>query len=183
MGAPLLAGRPPGVLWLFALGFWSLEFFVAIAREGSDFGSRLQSHVTLRVHDRLGQVVPVELAPFLKRAPRQGSFEMPVLMGPKQQRACRLLCSPVPPAVANARRRRAKQNAQKKGRPPSKRMVARLSWSLYITNAAPAALPTSMMERVYRVRWQVALAFKLATSQAGLACSTSEQPERVLGEL
>jgi Transposase DDE domain len=183
MGTPFLAGRPPGALWLFDRGFWSLEFFGAIAREGSYFVSRLQSQVTLSVHDRLGQVVTLELEPFLKRAPRQGSFEMPVLIGPKQQLACRLLCSPVPPAVANARRRRAKKNAQKTGRTPSKRMLARLSWSLYITNAAPEALPTSMLESVYRVRWQVELAFKLAKSQAGLARSTSEKPERVLCEL
>jgi hypothetical protein len=183
MGTPFLAGRPRDALWLFDLGFWSLEFFVAIAREGSYFVSRLQSQVTLSVHDRLGQVVTLDVETFLKRVPRQGSFEIEVLLGPKQQLACRLLCSPVPPAVANARRRRAKKNAQKKGRTPSKRMLARLSWSLFITNAAPEALPTTMIESVYRVRWQVELAFKLAKSQAGLAHSTSEKPERVLCEL
>ena len=72
----------------------------------------------------------MDMETLLKRMPRQGSFEIPVLLGPKQQLACRLLCSPVPPAVANARRRRAKKKAQKKGRTPSKRMLPRLSWSL-----------------------------------------------------
>jgi Transposase DDE domain len=153
MGTPFLAGRPPGALWLFDLGFWSVEFFVAIARAGSYFVSRLHSQVTLSVYDGLGQVVALELDPFLKRVPRQGCFEIPVLLGPKQQVSCRLLCSPVPPAVANARRRRAKRTAQKKGRTLSKRTLARLSWSLFITNATPEALPTTMIESVYRVRW------------------------------
>ena len=183
MGKPFLAGRPPGALWLFALGFWSVEFFVALARVGSFFVSRLHSQVTLSVYDRLGQVVPLELEPLLKRVPRQGIFEIPVLIGPKQQVSCRLLCSPVPPAVVNARRRRAKRTAQKKGRTLSQRTLARLSWSLFITNVAPDALPTSMIESVYRVRWQVELAFKLAKSQAGLARRTSDKPERVLCEL
>jgi hypothetical protein len=115
--------------------------------------SRLHSQVTLSVYDGLGQVVALELDPFLKRVPRQGCFEIPVLLGPKQQVSCRLLCSPVPPAVANARRRRAKRTAQKKGRTLSKRTLARLSWSLFITNATPEALPTTMIESVYRVRW------------------------------
>jgi hypothetical protein len=183
MGQPFLAGRPPGALWLCDLGFWSVEFFVAIARQGSFFVSRLHSQVTLSVYDGLGQVVPLELEPFLKRVPKQDSFEFPVLIGPKQQVPCRLLCSPVPPAVANARRRRAKRIAQKKGRTLSQRTLARMHWSLFITNATPDALPTSMIESVYRVRWQVELAFKLAKSQAGLARRTSEKPERVLCEL
>jgi hypothetical protein len=133
LGTPFLAGRSPGALWLFDLGFWSLEFFLAITRAGSFFVSRLQPQVTLSMQDRLGQVVPLELEPFLKRVPHQGGFEIAVLLGPKQQLPCRLLCSPVPPAVANARRRRAKRNAQKKGRTLSQRTLARLSWSLFIT--------------------------------------------------
>jgi hypothetical protein len=61
-----------------------VEFFVAIARAGSYFVSRLHSQVTLSVYDGLGQVVALELDPFLKRVPRQGCFEIPVLLGPKQ---------------------------------------------------------------------------------------------------
>jgi hypothetical protein len=61
--------------------------------------------------------------------------------------------------------------------------LARLSWNLLVTNAPAAALPTTAIESVYRVRWQVELAFKLAKSEAGLAQSASAKPERVLCEL
>jgi hypothetical protein len=40
-----------------------------------------------------------------------------------------------------------------------------------------------MIASVYRIRWHVEWAFKLAKSQAGLARSTSAKPERVLCEL
>jgi hypothetical protein len=125
-GAPR-AGRPPGALWLFALGLWSLEVCLAIARAGRFCVSRWQPHIPLRGQDRLGPGGPLTLEPFLQRVPRQGRCALTVRLGPKHQFPWRRLCSPGPPAVANARRLRVQHHAPQKGRPLSQRTWARRS--------------------------------------------------------
>ena len=51
-----------------------------------------------------------------------------------------------------------------------------------MTNAPREWLSTEAIEVVYRIRWQVELAFKLAKTDAGLDKTNSEKKERVLCE-
>lgn len=57
-----------------------------------------------------------------------------------------------------------------------------MAWNLYITNGPKEKLPTSVIEALYKVRWQIELSFKLAKSKACLDETESENPHRVMCE-
>jgi hypothetical protein len=183
MGQSFIYGRACGALWLFDLGFWDLSFLSDIAQAQSYFLCRLQPSVALSVIDTADSVERFDLDSFLQLIPNIIPFEVHVLLGATRNLPCRLICRRVPPDVANKRRRRAHQAAQRKGRTPKQEYLNRLEWTLLVTNAPPELIPTSTAEAVYRVRWQIELTFKLAKSEAGLDKTNSQKPERVLCEL
>jgi hypothetical protein len=183
MGKHLVAGKRKGALWIFDLGFWDLEFFSALALAGSYYLSRLQSQVAVWVKDHTGEIKRFDLDKFLCEAPRTESFEMEAYLGAKQQLPCRLICIPMPSAIAKRRKRQAQAKARRKGRKLTHRALNRLSWGLFVTNASMLLLPTTVVDSVYRVRWQIELVFKLAKSGAALEKTNSQNKERVLCEI
>jgi hypothetical protein len=181
MGAPLLTDKKPGALWLFDLGFWNTAYLAALA-VSSYFLARRQSQTIVYVTDAQGQRVRLDLDRLLARAPRDRAFELAVAVGAREQVPCRLVCVPVPASVANARRRRVRADARRRGQTPSQQRLRRCDWTLLVTNARAEQLPTTSVATVYRVRWQVELAFKLAKSDAGLERTYSGKGHRVLCE-
>jgi hypothetical protein len=177
MGTSFLTGSLRGALWLFDLGFFSCDYLTQIAQTGSYFLCRLQAQVGLSCRDAAGQIVPFDLDRFLLRLPRE-FFEIEVLVGPSQVPA-RLIAAPTPRAQAQERRRRARASAHKHGRTPTQRSLQRCDWTLLLTNAPAAQLPTSIAWEVYCVRWQVELAFKLFKSELHLDETQATEKHRV----
>lgn len=179
MGQQFLAGRPPGALWLFDLGFFSAPFLAQIAQQGSFYLCRLAaSQLNVFCCNATGDPEPFDLDRFLRRAPRQ-LFEIEVVFGPQQEVRTRLILEPVPEKVAAERRRKAHHAAHKQGRTPAQTTLNRCSWTLLLSNASPEKLPTSVAREVYRVRWQVELVFKLFKSDAKLETSLASENHRV----
>lgn len=177
MGAAFLKQAKAGTLWLFDLGFFKVAFLAALAQAKNYFLCRLQAQVQLHCYNAQGQVEKLDLDELLRRAPRE-TFELDVLVGPEQV-AARLIVAPVPREQANQRRRKAHEKARKNGRTPTRKTLARLDWTLLLTNAPPEKLPTSTVLAVYGVRWQVELAFKLFKSDFQMDGTTATEPKRV----
>jgi hypothetical protein len=74
--------------------------------------------------------------------------------------ALRLLARPVAAAAAEAARRRLRRAATKKGRTPDRRSLEAAGYVVLVSTLAPAAWTTAEVLALYRVRWQVELAFK-----------------------
>ena len=178
MGEVFLTGSLPGTLWLFDLGFFKVAFLAAIAAARSFFLCRLQAQVQLWCANTAGGWEKLELDELLRRAPRE-TFEIAVRVGPNQAVDARLIAVPVPPEQVNERRRKARAKAKKQGRTPTQKSLARLSWTLLLTNAPAEKLPTTTVLAVYGVRWQVELAFKLAKSELLLDQTLATEPKRV----
>ena len=179
MGQRFLAGRPSGALWLFDLGFFSAPFLALIAEQKSFYLCRLAaSQLNVFCRNAAGTLEPFDLDRFLRRAPRQ-LFEIEVVFGPRQEVLTRLILAPVPEKVATERRRKAHHAAHKQGRTPTQTTLNRCSWTLLLSNAPTEKLPTSTVRDVYRVRWQVELAFKLFKSEAKLETSFASENHRV----
>jgi hypothetical protein len=177
MGTVFLTHAQAGTLWLFDLGFFQVAFLAALAQVHNYFLCRLQNQVQLRCDKAQGQVEQLDLDQLLRRAPRE-TFESAVLVGPAQV-AARLIAVPVPRAQANERRRKARAKAKKHGRTPTQKTLARLAWTLLLTNAPPEKLPTSTVLAVYGVRWQVELAFKLFKSDLQVDVTQATEAQRV----
>lgn len=182
MGEHFLPGRKAGALWLFDLGFFKAAFLAAIAQAKSFFVCRLPAtQQILWVRNPAGALVQFELDHFLRYAPRE-LFESAVIFGPKKEVSARLLLAPVPPEVAAQRRRKARVKARTHGRTPTRRSLQRCDWTLLLTNASAAQLPTSTVLAVYGVRWQVELTFKLFKSDAQLETTLATEKYRVACE-
>ncbi len=164
-------------LTLLDLGFFKKTRFEAIAAAGGYFLSRLQSQTGVYAQsdaptalDLLSvltaQSAPIgEIAGYLR-----ADHPLPV----------RLVYCRLPPSVVNQRRRKAKAAARRRGEGCSKRHLALLEWSLFITNVPLGWLSSQQVLLVYRVRWQIEWDFKVWKSQARLNYIGEWRLERLL---
>jgi hypothetical protein len=74
--------------------------------------------------------------------------------------SCRLIARRKPPQQAAEQRRRLIQRTREKtGRPPSAGSLAAAEWLIVLTSLPPSEAPEQVLE-IYRLRWQIELAFK-----------------------
>lgn len=149
-----------GDLIIRDLGYFVIRAFQWIMEKGAFFVSRCRADV-LFYDARTGQ--PLNLAAELRQRPL---LDRLVLMG-EQKVAVRLVALPVPEAVANERRRRAKQNRDRRCHPNAQRLFL-LGWTLLITNVPRSLWPPKVLAAIYRLRWRIEMIFKAWKSHLGL---------------
>jgi hypothetical protein len=157
-----------GDLVIRDLGYFVLRVLEQIAATGAYFLSRYRHDVLL--FDASGQ--PIDLAHLLRPGqPWDGN----VLLG-HQKVPVRLVAQPVPEALANERRRRARANRDRRLNPGNKRLYL-LGWNVFVTNVPKAIWPAQAFQPIYRLRWRIEIIFKAWKSHLGLRqlnCRTAE---------
>src|SRR5262249_37107874 len=168
----------PRTLRLADLGYFCLERFAELGRQGVYWLSRLELGVKL--YDAAGTEWSV--AEFLRQ---QASAEVDVLVaaGQKDCLPCRLLAKRVPPEVAAKRRQRLREKAIRKGRRVSQERWELAAWTVYITNVPAAMLSLKEALVLGRCRWQIELLFKLWKNEGHIDESRSAKPWRILCEV
>jgi len=167
-----------GSLTIADLGYFAVGAFSQIADKEAYFLSRYLFGTKLFTPD--GE--EIQLLHTLRSA-TASRIDMAVLLGAKDRLPCRLIAIRAPQEVADRRRQKAKENAQRKGRTPSQAYLALLDWTLFVTNAPAEMLSVPQVVTLYRVRWQIELVFKLWKSYCGLGRIAGWRRERVLTEL
>jgi Transposase DDE domain len=155
----------PGSLSIRDLGYFDLERFRARAAQGAYGISRWQPGTTVLAPD--GQ--PRALWEYLQEHAGSQPVDEPILLGAEQRLPCRLIALRVPPEVANRRRQKTYERAQKHGRVPSAEQLAWCDWTILLTNCPVALLTWKEVVVLYRVRWQIEIMFKLWKSHNHLA--------------
>ncbi len=61
--------------------------------------------------------------------------------------------------MANLRRARAKTNRDHRST-PSKKRLALMDWSMFVTNVSQELWPAQVVAKVYRLRWRIEIIFK-----------------------
>ena len=79
----------------------------------------------------------------------------------------RLVAQPVPEAVANQRRRRARSNRDRRLNPGAEHLYL-LGWNIFVTNVPRSVWPAKVLQPIYRVRWRIEIIFKAWKSHLGL---------------
>jgi len=177
--APLSqAFLPAGALRLADLGYFELNTLQAYDEQKVYFLSRLPSRSVL--YD--GQGHKQRLGALLAAVPGN-AVDAEVHVGADKRLRCRLLALRVPAAVAQQRRQRLHQQAQKKGRKVSAERLALCAWTVYITNAPAQKLSLREALALGRARWQIELLFKLWKSEGRIDKSRGQRPWRVLCEV
>jgi len=168
-----------GALYLTDLGYFALARFQTLAAHQAYFLSRLDTQTAL-VDE--GTHAPLELLTWLQTQ-SENLVEQPFLLGKRTLLPVRLVVARMPQAIAEQRRRTAYANARRKGRTPSAYHLEWLNWSFFITNVPSAMLTPTQVMRLYHVRWQIELIFKLWKSEAALARVAGFRRPRILSEL
>jgi hypothetical protein len=169
---------PPGSLRLADLGYWSVDDLATLDTQQVFWLSRLQAATAVYSLD--GQRRDV-LA--LLEAQHTDAVDLPIQLGATQRLPARLLAVRVPQEVADQRRRRLRETAQRKGQPVSARRLALAAWTILVTNVPPEWLDLREALVLARTRWQIELLFKLWKSHGRVAASRSTKPWRVLCEV
>jgi hypothetical protein len=167
-----------GELHIADLGYYSLEKLAQDHQKGVLWLTRLKFKTLL--WDEQGTAL--DLLSFLNHQ-TQKQLDISVLVGGKQQVACRLLASQVPQEVADQRRRHIKEQYRKEGRQPSEKLLQLAAWTLILTNVPQDKLSLKEALVLLKVRWQIELLFKLWKSYLYLDQWTSQNPWRILTEI
>jgi hypothetical protein len=142
------------------LGYWALHVFQAILLKGAHFLSRYR-HGTTVYDPATGRELNL---PALLR--RHGSLDQQVLLGGQYQLAVRLVAAPVPEAVANQRRRRARADRDRRLNPSPERLFL-LGWNIFVTSVDRQTWPLKAIQPIYRLRWRIEIVFKAWKSHLG----------------
>jgi len=149
----VLAVAKPGDLVVRDLGYFSTPVFRKMIERGVHFLSRLRNNVTILDP---GTLEPIDLKKKLRFC---GALDQNVLLGAKERLPVRLTALPVPPPVANQRRRKAKTNRDKRLN-PSKDRLQLLGWDIYVTSVQDSIWSLTDVQQVYRLRWRIEIIFK-----------------------
>jgi hypothetical protein len=178
--APLAtAPLPPGALRLTDLGYFDLKAMADLDRRGVFWLMRLKAGTKLYTADGRRH----DSAAALLGAQATERVEWAVALGVTQRLRCRLLAERVPPEVAEARRRRLHEDAQRQRRRLTAETLALAEWTVLVTNAPAEKLSLAEALVLKRARWQIELLFKRWKSHGRIDESPSVDPDRVLCEV
>jgi hypothetical protein len=143
-----------GDLVLRDLGYLSLESLRQIEAQEAWYLSRLSKGVDVYL-EADAQAPALGLVEHLERYyPDDHVIDLPVYLG-HERVPSRLLAYRLPEPVVQERRRKALEEARKKGRELSQEYLDWLSFGFYITNVSQQVWPSRVVGTVYRLRWQV----------------------------
>ena len=160
----------PGDLLIRDLGYFALDAFAALAAQGCYFLSRWRQATTL--FDAKG--TPLNLLKLLRSKAKTKPLILEVQTGTKKKVAMRLIAVPLPQAVANERRRRAKADRDKRLN-HSQEYYELLSWTLLLTNLPVDCLPADQIATLYAMRWRIENIFKAWKSNLRPQCISTHR--------
>ena len=168
----------PDDLVLRDLGYLSLESLRQIASHGAWYLSRLSKGVAvyLEAHaqaEALGLVAYCQ-----KHYPDDDVIDLAVYLG-QERVPCRLLAYRLPQKVVEERRRKALEEARKRGRTLTQEYLKWLTYGFYITNVTQEVWSAKVVRIVYGLRWQVELMFKNWKSLLKIHILKGTRPERI----
>lgn len=169
---------PVGALRLSDLGYFSLRSLSTCAAQEAFFLTRMLSNTA--VFDPTG--TRLDLCQVLAAA-AGAPVDRPVLIGATDRVSVRLLAMPVPPDVADQRRRRLKTEGRRRGQSVSHASLTLAAWTILVTNTTPAQLTLAEALVLSRVRWQIELLFKLWKQHGKVDEWRSAKPWRILPEI
>jgi Transposase DDE domain len=169
------ATLPKGALRLSDLGFFSAAVLREVVAKGGHFLCRPRTPSL--VTDERGRRWTL---PELLAARCAHDFDHPVILGGREQLACRLLAQRVPPEIAALRRQRVVEAARREGTAVPRSQLALVCWEVFVTSLPPEQLTLGEALVLARLRWQIELLFKLWKRHGAIDEPGSQRPWQVL---
>jgi hypothetical protein len=151
----------PGEIAIADRGYPQPDGLRATREAGADLLVRLTWN-SLNLRDGAGE--PVDWLALFAKADAAGHLDMPVTVHKARGRfkplPMRLVITPKPPDIAERARDVARHNARKDQHEVDPRTLRAAGYMILITSLDAIAFPPQLLVRLYRVRWQIELAFK-----------------------
>ena len=135
------------------LGYFVLDCFEEMIQQNINFISRLRYGISIFDADKQEPMV------LLKQLKKYGNFDGWVKIGKKSQLRVRLVAIKLPNTQANARRRKAKQNRDKRLN-HSKEYYELLGYHIFITSEESDRITSAQIADLYGLRWRIETIFK-----------------------
>ncbi len=124
---------------------------------------------------------PVDWLKLFAKASRAGSVDVPVTVHKPRGRfeplPLRLVIIPKPPEMVARARKKASNTARKNGHRVASRTLKAAEYLILITSLDATAFPPERLAILYRVRWQIELAFKRLKSILRLDRLPAKDPD------
>lgn len=162
-------------------GFARPEGLRHTVEQGGDFLVRLGSR-SLKLED--SQAIPLDLMTVFAAACKDGLWDgdVSVLHGRKSRKTwpplpVRLIVKPLPPEAAAAARARLQRAGQRERYQPSPMAIQAAGFVMLITSLDRSQADPDTLLDLYRMRWQIELAFKRLKSLLGMRCVPVKDPD------
>jgi hypothetical protein len=170
-----------GDLTIRDLGYFALEYFTTAKKEEAFFLSRL--HAKINVYEMKGDEFEElnfgQLYHMMKRN-HYDKLEKEVYIGKDAKLPVRLIIELMPDEVYNTRMQKVNKYNKKKGRQTSKDYSNRARFNLFISNIPLEKINGEAIAKIYKIRWQIELVFKIWKSIFGLDNITPMKYERLM---
>lgn len=156
-------------LLLRDMGYFDLGVLEEIIEREAFFISRLKPNVTIYklVED---QYEKVDLSELLKKMKRKKSdqLELSVYVGSKKKVPVRMIVERMPSNQVHKRMKKAYKYAKKRKYVLSTSYKAWTNFNIYITNVDAVTISAPNVRKLYTLRWQIELVFKVWKSICGI---------------
>lgn len=161
-----IMGPPRNSLWLRDLGYYRTQDFKGIDYQGGKFISRARMDVPLYLNDKDDQ--RIDLEGLIDQLGPNEFFETSVRLGNKERFPVRFVAQRVPDHIAKQKREKLIAQKRFRARKLSQRRINLCALNVYITNLDSKEWTSSQIQRLYKVRWQIELIFKIWKSELHL---------------
>lgn len=169
----------PGELWIGDRGYAKAKGIRHVLLAGAQILIRIGWR-SLVLLDALGQ--PLNLLKALESLPKDRVHSIPVQVAASSKKRCgfcsaRLVLAPLPPDAAQKSRRKAAKKAKHQGRKILPEGTVAAGWIILLTSLDDAIATAEQIVALYRLRWQIELAFKRLKSILHFDELTAKDPE------
>jgi IS4 transposase len=156
-------------LFLRDLGYATIPFLKQIQAHNAYYLNRVSPQT--KIYHAHNPEREIDLAACQKKIKKHNLpyLEYEVFLGKKAKLPCRLIIHPVDQSSYDNRMRKVAKQSKSCGHKVSEEYKTRAWLTLYITNGDKKDLPTAIIKRIYRLRWQIELIFKVWKSQGRIA--------------
>ena len=170
-----------GDLTIRDLGYFALKYFIAAKKIGAFFLSKL--HAKINVYEfKVNDFEELDFRQLYKIMKKNHieRFDKEVYIGKQDKLPVRLIIELMPDEVFNTRMQKINKYNKKKGYQTSKEYSSRARFNLFISNIPLDMIDGEAVAKIYKIRWQIELVFKIWKSIFGLDNITPMKYERLM---
>jgi len=170
-----------GDLIIRDLGYFALKYFIAADKAGAYFLSKLNSKIIVfeAKGNGLNELDFGRLYKMMKTN-NLTRLDKEVYIGRDDKFPVRLVIELMPDEVLNTRMKKINKHNKKKGFQTSKNYRDRARFNLFISNIPFDMINGEAIAKIYKIRWQIELVFKIWKSIFGLDNITPMKYERLM---